>query len=212
MDCGSYSEEVVEVVGENCEKFYIRAMSCDSLRERIKSLNECDWTEVEINYQRCQLASIPFTAFHENKGYRLVVQRSLREEGQTDLFEGKYIYRSIFTNDHNSSLLDVALFYNQRASTERCSDCMNNDFGWEHLPCSFLSENTSFMIMTAFIHNYYRHFLGKLSGLSFGLTKTSRVKRFVFTFINVPFKWVECNCKKVLLPYTDNTDYMRLQV
>ena len=38
MDCGSYSEEVVKVVDENCKKFYIRAMSCDSLRERISGM------------------------------------------------------------------------------------------------------------------------------------------------------------------------------
>ena len=178
MDCGSYSEDVVRVVGEHCKEFYIRAMSCDSLRERIKALGETDWTDVEINCQKCQLASVPFTAFLEDKGYRLVVQRTLRESGQTDVFDGEYVYRSILTSDHDSSLLDVVLFYNQRASTERCFDCMNNDFGWSHLPCSFLSENTAFMIMTAFIHNYYRHFLEKLSGLGFGLARTSRVKRF----------------------------------
>ncbi len=89
---------------------------------------------------------------------------------------------------------------------------MNNDFGRSHLPCSPLSENTAFMIMTAFVHNYYRHFVGKLSGLGFVLTKTSRVKRFVFSFISVPFKWVARNAKKVLLLFTDNADYMKLQV
>lgn len=212
MDCGSYSEEVVRVVGENCKEFYIRAMSCDSLRERIRGLEESDWTDAEINHQKCQLASVPFTAFLEDKGYRLVVQRTLREDGQTDVFEGKYVYRSILTNDHDSSLLDVVLFYNQRAGTERCFDSMNNDFGWGHLPCSFLAENTAFMIMTAFIHNYYRHFIEKLAALDFGLSKASRVKRFVFSFVSVPFKWVVRNSRKVLLLYTENADYMKLQV
>ena len=174
--------------------------------------------------RKCQLASVPFTAFLEGKGYRLVVQRTLREDGQTDVFEGKYVYRSILTNDHDSSLLDVVLFYNQRAGTERCFDSMNNDFGchrpkggnivkkWGHLPCSFLAENTAFMIMTAFIHNYYRHFIGKLAALDFGLSKASRVKRFVFSFVSVPFKWVVRNSRKVLLLYTENADYMKLQV
>ena len=116
MDCGSYSEEVVKVVGEYCNMFYIRAMSCDNLRERIKSIAESDWTDVEINHQKCQLASIPFTAFLEDNGYRLVVQRTLRDDGQADVFDGVYVYRSILTNDHASSLLDVVLFYNQRWS------------------------------------------------------------------------------------------------
>ena len=66
--------------------------------------------------------------------------------------------------------------------------------------------------MTAFIHNYYQHFLAKISELGFGPTKTSRVKRFVFSFISVPFKWVVRSSRRVLLLYTDNVDYMRLQV
>ena len=212
MDCGSYSEEIVKVTSENCNTFYIRAMSSECLRERIKALPESAWDDAEINYQRCQPASLPFEAFLAERGYRLVVQRTRREDGQTDVFDGEYIYRSILTNDHASSMLDVVLFYNQRACTERCFDCMNNDFGWSHLPCSFLSENTAFMIMTAFIHNYFLSFIEKLSRLGFGLKKTSRVKRFVFSFVSVPFKWVTRNCRKVLQLYTGNADYLQLQI
>jgi len=116
MDCGSYSEEIVKMVGDRCETFYIRVMSCDSLRGRIGALDESCWSDAEINGQQCRPASVPFTAFLEEKGYRLVVQRTLCEDGQSDIFDGKYIYRSILTNDHGSSLQDVALFYNQRWS------------------------------------------------------------------------------------------------
>ncbi len=37
-------------------------------------------------------------------------------------------------------------FYNQRGTSERTFDMQNNDFGWEHLPFSFMKENTVFMI------------------------------------------------------------------
>ena len=68
------------------------------------------------------------------------------------------------------------------------------------------------MIMTAFIHNYFLSFIEKLSRLGFGLKKTSRVKRFVFSFVSVPFKWVTRNCRKVLQLYTGNADYLQLQI
>ena len=46
-------------------------------------------------------------------------------------------------------------FYNQRGTSERTFDMQNNDFGWEHLPFSFMKENTVFMILTALIRNFY---------------------------------------------------------
>lgn len=212
MDCGSYSEEIVKAVAGNCDRFYIRAMSCQTLRERIKAIPEGQWTEAVINKQHCSLASLPFTAFLEDRGYRLVAQRTLCEDGQTDVFDGQYVYRCILTNDHDGSEPEIVEFYNQRASTERCFDRMNNDFGWSHLPCSKMGHNTVFMILTAFMHNFFTHFLGIVARAAFGLSETSRVKRFVFSFVSVPFKWVTSGGRKILRLYTSNPAYLQLQV
>ncbi len=212
MDCGSYARDIVEVVSKHCETFYIRAMMCESLRERIHKLQDDVWKETEINYQKCWLASLEFDSFLPECGYRLVVQRTLCENGQTDLLDGQFVFRCILTNDHSSSEKDIVEFYNLRASTERCFDCMNNDFGWSCLPCSEMKANTVFMIITAFIHNFYRYFIGLIAGAAFGLKATSRVKRFVFSFVSVPYKWVKCGLKKVLRLYTDNDAYLQLQV
>ena len=133
-------------------------------------------------------------------------------DGQTDILDGQYVYRCILTNDDESDLKDIVGFYNQRASTERCFDCMNNDFGWACLPCSSMKANTVFMILTAFIHNFYRHFLGLVAGAAFGLETTSRVKRFVFSFVSVPFKWVNCGSRRMLRLYTGIQAYLKLQV
>ena len=212
MDCGSYSKEIIDTVSKHCTFFYIRAMMCDSLRERIHAIPESDWVEKEINYQKCWLTSIKFESFFSERNYRLVVQRTLCENGQTDIIDGKYVYRCILTNDHDMSEEEVVVFYNQRASTERCFDCMNNDFGWSHLPCSEMKSNTVFMILTAFIHNFYRFFLGLVAGKDYGLEVTSRVKRFVVSFISVPFKWVNRGAKRILRLFTRNRAYLSLQV
>lgn len=212
MDCGSYAKEIVDVVSRHCDLFYIRARMCDTLRGRIHAIAEDGWAGVEINSQKCWLASIPFNAFFPERGYRLVVQRTLCDNGQTDLLDGRYVYRCILTNDHTPGLRQIVEFYNMRASTERCFDCMNNDFGWSCLPCSQMKANTVFMILTAFIHNFYRYFLGLVAGAAFGLETTSRVKRFVFSFVSVPFKWVNCGSRRMLRLYTANQAYLKLQV
>ena len=212
MDCGSYASDIVDVVSRHCKTFHIRARMCDTLRRRIHAIADDQWTETEINPQKCWLASIPFEAFFPERGYRLVVQRTLCENGQTDLLDGRYAYRCILTNDLTPDLKQIVEFYNMRASTERCFDCMNHDFGWACLPCSEMKANTVFMILTAFIHNFYRHFLGLVAGAAFGLEATSRVKCFVFSFVSVPFKWVNCGSRRMLRLYTRNPAYLKLQV
>ena len=190
MDCGSYSQEVVEVTCCNCYTFYIRAMNCKSLEKRIADIQEEEWQETEINRKECWLASLPFTAFFAERRYRLVVQRTLVPDKQSTLFNS-YVYRCILTNDWESSEREVVEFYNQRGTSERTFDMQNNDFGWKHLPFSFMKENTVFMIITALIRNFYVWLVGRIAAnKAFGLEATSRVKKFVFRFVQVPFRWV----------------------
>ena len=190
MDCGSYSQEVVEVTCCNCNTFYIRAMNCQALGKRIAEIKEEEWQKTEISHQGCWLASLPFTAFFAERGYRLVVQRTLVPNKQSTLFDS-YVYRCILTNDWESSEREVVEFYNQRGASERTFDMQNNDFGWKHLPFSFMKENTVFMILRALIRNFYVWLVGEIAAnKAFGLEATSRVKKFVFRFVQVPFRWV----------------------
>lgn len=50
---------------------------------------------------------------------------------------------------------EVIRFYNARGASERNFDVQNNDFGWAHLPFSFMNENAVFMLLTAMIKNFY---------------------------------------------------------
>ena len=68
-----------------------------------------------------------------------------------DLWEGEYTYRCILTNDYKSSEREIVEFYNLRGGKERILDDMNNGFGWNRLPKSFMGENTVFLLLTALI-------------------------------------------------------------
>ena len=58
---------------------------------------------------------------------------------------------TILTNDYDSSTRDIVEFYNKRGGKERIFDDMNNGFGWNRLPKSFMAENTVFLLLTALI-------------------------------------------------------------
>ena len=189
-DCGSYSEDIVKVVMEHTDKFYIRAERYAGLYEKVK--RQTGWTTVEIGYQLYDVQSFPFESFEDVKHCRLVVQRQRKQKGeQLDLFDGEYTYRCILTNDWDMTDEEIILHYNKRGSAEQVFDRQNNDFGWAHLPKSFMNQNTVFLLITAMAANFYRYIVAlPLMAVLFGIKATDRVKSFLFRFIAVPAKWI----------------------
>ena len=155
-DCGSYSEDIVKVIMEHTDKFYIRAERYEGLYEKVKQ--QTGWTTVEIGFQQYDVQSFPFESFKDVKHCRLVVQRQRKQKGeQLDLFDGEYTYRCILTNDWDLNDEEIILHYNKWGSAEQVFDRQNNDFGWAHLPKSFMNQNTVFLLITAMAANFYRY-------------------------------------------------------
>ena len=207
MDCGSCSEEIVKMIEKHCKLFYIRANRCSSLYDDIFALR--GWKKEEINGLEFELNSILVEKW-KGKAYRLVIQRQRRIDGDLDLWEGEYTYRCILTNDYSSSVRDIVEFYNQRGGKERIFDEMNNGFGWNHLPKSFMSQNAAFLLLTALIYNFYKYLISCIPVKDFYLKPTSRIKTFVFKFVSVAAKWIKAGRQKVLNIYTSNGAYANL--
>lgn len=205
-DCGSYSDEIVRTVETHCKRFYIRASRCCSLYNTLFALR--GWKMAEVNGAAIELNSILIDKW--GRPYRLVIQRQKRMDGTSDLWEGEYIYRCILTNDYESSEKDIVEYYNRRGGKERMLDDMNNGFGWNRLPKSFMKENAVFLAVTALIHNFYRTVMQNKGINRFGLKKSSRIKAFVFKFISVPAKWIKMSRMNVLNIYSQNHAYAEI--
>lgn len=209
MDCGSFTKEVIKTVAENSELFYIRAQRCDELTELIKEAKT--WREVLIGYKKVAICSIEYKPFGGEKSYRYVVSREANKTGQVNVFQqDSFVYRAIITNDSQMNDQEVIEFYNQRGSSEKIFDEMNNDFGWANLPFSFLEHNTVYMLITAMCRNFYLYILEKLSKKVSFVENTFRLKKFIFRFIVVPFKWIKKGGQKTLKLYTDKPYKMAL--
>jgi len=202
MDAGSYSKEIIKVVASNSKLFYIRANKSVDLFRQITEIKE--WETVEINYKIYEVASIPFTQFFEEENYRLVIMREKSNDIQIDAFTGdNFTYRSILTNDRESTEKGVIEYYNQRGGSEKLFDVMNNDFGWNHLPCSFMKENTVYLIIMAMAKNFYNYFIEKVANVFEDIKPTTRLKRFIFRFISIAGKWVYSGRQWILKLYTN---------
>jgi len=201
MDCGSFTQEVIQMVEQHSQLFYIRVQRCPELTTQIKAVTE--WKKATIGYKEVEICSIDYKPFGKDKSYRYVVSRSANKTGQTDVFQGdNFIYRAIITNDLLSEDAPVIEYYNQRGSSEKILDEMNNDFGWANLPFSFLEHNTVYMLITAMCRNFYLHILEKLSKKLPFLENTFRLKKFIFRFIVVPYKWIKKGGQKTLKLFT----------
>jgi len=211
FDCGSYSKNIVDVVAKNCKKFYIRAMSCDTLYEKVRNIKE--WKKVEINYINYEVASIDYQPFGGTKVYRLVISREDVGNIQKDLQTNDTLkYRSILTSDEESEEKSVIEYYNQRGTEEKTIDILNNDFGWSKMPFSFMNENTVFLMIMMICKNVYSYLIKKFSEKTTWLNENFRLKKFIFRFITVPVKWIKQSRNQVLIMFTKkdyNPDLIR---
>jgi hypothetical protein len=87
---------------------------------------------------------------------------------------------------------------------ENIFDILKNDFGWQNMPFSKLSNNSVFLYLTAMIKNLYNKVLSHFSIITNGFIKPKiRMKRFVFKLIMLPAKWVFKSRQNQLRIYGD---------
>lgn len=210
MDCGSFTQKVITVVEKNSEKFYIRAQRCGELTTKIHS--DLVWIKTTVGVKDVELTSVEYQPFKGEKSYRYVVSREANKTNQMDIFQqDTFIYRAIITNDREISDAEVVEFYNQRGASEKIFDEMNNDFGWGNLPFSFLDQNTVFMLLTAMCRNFYLYILDKISKKVPFVENTFRLKKFIFRFVVVPFKWIKKGGQKTLKLFTSKPYHLVLE-
>ncbi len=192
-DSASYQQKVISLVEGTSQHFYIRAVRCAAMEQQISQIRPDAWQKVRLGVQEMEETQLAdYRPFDGQKSYRLVVSRIKRRDGQTGLFTGDaFTYRAILTNNVKWDNQQIVSFYNQRGNAERTFDTMNNDFGWSKLPCSFLNENTAFMIITALYANIYQVMLATFASKLSWIKENFRLKKFIFRFITVVAKWIK---------------------
>jgi len=125
-----------------------------------------------IGYQYSEIIRAVFSVFccggdcMEDLNLYLMDVLTERKGEQLEIFDGEYTYRCILTNDWGMTDEEIILHYNKRGSAEQVFDRQNNDFGWAHLPKSFMNQNTVFLLITAMAANFYRYIVALPSWLS----------------------------------------------
>jgi len=198
-DGASYQFDIVNLVCEKVNLFYLRAVMSGALAQQIALID--DWRQIKLGSEvafRSEIRYVPFSNIaqkrkqkHKLKEYRLVITKVKRNDNQINAFTNEaFNYSAILTNDFNKSTDDVVYFYNQRGAVEKEFDVLKNDFGWNNLPFSKLEQNTVFMIFTAICRNLYQYIITLFSKRFKYLKSNFRIKKFIFRFITIPAKWI----------------------
>ena len=195
-DAASYQYEVVRLVEQELGLFYIGTKN--SYVEKYYSQID-NWIETKDQMgEDILIGHINYTPFEKQyrkdqslKKYRLLVKKKLRPDGQVNAFTNEaYDYHSVITNDFKTNTKQALSFYYHRGAAERQFDVLKNDFGWNNLPFSKLSENTVFLHFSAICNNLYKMIIIILSSKYSNVKSSYRMKRFIFNFIAVPAKWL----------------------
>jgi hypothetical protein len=212
-DSAAYQKSVVAVAQKNCTHFYIRIDDSQSLSDAIKDIPEGEWKEIILNNKKVEVADTPFQPFGEKKAYRAVVQRRKRKDGQCDVFtQSPYSYYAIVTNNETQQASPqwVTEFYNQRGDCERNFDMLNNDFNCKHLPFSFLNANMVYLFAAAISFTLFEWIKQIFFSKRVIENTTMRCKKFLFSFMILPAKWIKTGRQWVYKIFTTRTCYQPL--
>lgn len=201
MDCGSYLKEVTDHFHTEDILFSIRASNSETLLTMAADTE--NWKPCTINFQDMETNSFNYQFGHYE--HRIIAYRRPNKTGQRTVFTSdakNYLF--IITNDWDISEKEAIVFYNKRSDSERVFDTQNNDFNWDSMPQSFLEENTDYLIIMAVAHIMYKWLLNIFSEVVDGLTKTSRLKKFIFRLVATVAKFTHSGRRNVVHLATNN--------
>jgi Transposase DDE domain group 1 len=207
-DAASYQFDVIKLLEEEVKNFYIGCRN-SYIEKYFLQINKWE-SMTDTSNESIEVGEITITPFQQQarknkkatREYRLIVKRKLKKDGQLNLFtQDPYEYWAILTNNTQWSAVEVAQFYNHRGNMERQFDILKNDFGWNYIPFSKLSQNTVFLYMTAICRNLYHNIIRYFSEKIKSLKPNFRVKKFLFRFIILPAKWMKRSRQNYLRVY-----------
>ncbi len=207
-DAASYQFDVIKLLEGEVRNFYIGCKN-SYIEKYFPQISQ--WQSMaDTSDEVIEVGEITITPFQQQakkckkvtQEYRLIVKRKPTNDGQLSLFtQDAYEYRAILTNNTQWSTVEIAQFYNHRGNMEKQFDILKNDFGWNHMPFSKLSQNTVFLYITAICRNIYHNIIRYFSGKIKSLKPTFRVKKFLFRFIILPAKWIRRSRQNYLKIY-----------
>jgi hypothetical protein len=194
-DSGFYLSDVVTTCRTNDVRFSITArMIGKSLRGRIASIAEQDWTPIDYFLPGAGVAEFEFTPFATGPRGKLLAQRGeihpvrmivrrtpitdaqAINRGQDPLFP-TYDYHPMIT-DRTGDLIQIEADHRRHAEVELTIRDLKHDMGLNHFPTKSFGGNAAWLILNTIAHNLTR-WTTRL-GLQIPTVMTKKIRRRIY--------------------------------
>jgi len=183
-DCASFQYNVIRLLNQRCDEFYLRM---PDLASHIDVADIENWKRVKINGSYYEVATTEWFHPDYKKPFRVVVQRKKSKDGQGNLFTNDdNIYRGILTNNWTKTNKKVIINYNQRGDSERNFDILNNDFNWDNLPSSDMKNNVVYMGLMALCMMIFEYLKKRFAKIH-NVCRSWRLKKYILHCIIKPY-------------------------
>jgi len=213
IDSAGYQSAIIDYCNDNNIKFYIRTKSSGALEDAIA--DTIKWLPIKGCIQKTEIGKTYLDVNDTGNLQVIIVSRRINKKHQNSLLKdvAPYSYYSIVTNDEQQDEEEVYKFYNSRGTFEQNNSSLKNEFNWKTLPCSYLHQNTVFMLVSAIsklLFEYLkRHTHQHIPTL---IHHTGiELKSFINKFVTVVAKWVITGRLRILKLFTTVDYHLLLQ-
>lgn len=213
IDAAGYQSSIIDYCMDNNIKFYIRAKQSQALDDAIA--DTVQWKPVAGCILKTEVAHTYLDISNKGVLHKVVVTRRVNKKAKNTLLQtiAPYTYYAIVTNDEDDTNEGIYKFYNGRGTFEQNNTSLKNEFNWSHLPCSFLHQNTAFMLIAA-MGKLLFEYLKKITHQRIPTLIHHcgiELKSFINKVIAVVGKWVSSGRKKILNLYTTTNLHLLLE-
>ena len=155
-DAVAYNNEIIRVCNREKIKYYISARKAENVQELIASIKEKEWQQLPTEYPAGRECAERAHITQKGETMRLLVIRWERRE--RDLFEDKYCYHAIATNDKDISISDWLIAHNGRMNSENYHKEIKYGFNGSYTPSHDFQLSRGYFLLNVLAYNMVQIF------------------------------------------------------
>lgn len=191
LDSAGHSNDIFNFCNEESIDFYITLAKNIAIQESISQISEDSWEKVDKKYQDNKVREYAEFIYATNektgKSMRAIVLRWINKK-QLDLFEDKYSYHVVGTNNLDQSPCEILKTHAGRMGSENYNKELKEGYSIEWMPSHDFTANANYFYLGVMAYNCVefvkRFFIGKE-------VLTYRIKKLRHWFIKICGKLIK---------------------
>ena len=155
-DSVAYNNEIIKLCNGESIKYYISARKAENVKALIKRVKEKEWQELPIEKAGDRECAERLHITQKGEVMRLLIIRWRKRE--PDLFEDKYCYHAIATNDKEVSVSNWLKIHNGRMSSENYHKEIKCGFNGAYTPSNDFQMSRGYFLLNILAYNMVQIF------------------------------------------------------